>query len=144
MMDTMMNVANNVHGGILTVILVLLVIFDTALALEIRLPKGLFLSKRMLMGSVYNLGISMIPLLCDILIRSSLVGDIDALVIRVAMLAFFVAVLMGILGSSIVNYSIAYPRAKAALKIAEKLFPKELQQKMDALGGEDDDGKSDK
>ena len=68
-MDTMMNIANNVHGGILTIILVFVVIFDTALALKIRLPKGLFLSKRMLMGAMYNLSVSMIPLLCDILTR---------------------------------------------------------------------------
>lgn len=143
-MDTIMDIANNVHGGILTVILIFVVIFDTALALKIRLPKGLFLSKRMLMGSVYNLSISMIPLLCDILTRSPLVGNIDALVIRVVMLVFFVAIMMGVLGSCIANYSIAYPRAKAALKIAEKLFPNELQQKIDALGGDNDDRKSNK
>lgn len=143
-MDTMMNIANNVHGGILTVILVFVVIFDTALALKIRLPKGLFLSKRMLMGAMYNLSISMIPLLCDILTRSSLVCDVDVLVIRVVMLAFFVAILMGVLGSCVANYSIAYPRAKVALQLSEKFFPKELQQKIDALGGEDDGGKSDK
>lgn len=138
-MDQLVNIASNIHGGVLTGILVLLVVVDTSLALKTRLPKGLFLSKRLLMGSGYNLLISSIPLFCDLLIKFGHVNDSDELTIRFAMIVAFVAILAGVTGSCVTNYVIAYPNAGHVVKIVEKFLPRELQQKLSVLEGEDND-----
>ena len=49
------------------------------------------------------------------------------------MICSFVAVFLGIFGSCITNYSIAFPNAKIAAKIVEKFLPAELNAKLTGI-----------
>ena len=48
------------------------------------------------------------------------------------MICSFVAVFLGIFGSCITNYSIAFPNAKIAAKIVEKFLPAEFESKVNS------------
>lgn len=135
MTNEIVKLLNETHGGVFTAILILCVVIDTALALKSRLPKGLFLSKRLLMGAGYNLFIATVPLLCDLLSRTSYVNQSDLMIIRILTIIVFIAVLFGVVGSCIANYAVAFPSAKFAWKIAEKLLPQELKKKLESAEG---------
>ena len=49
------------------------------------------------------------------------------------MICSFIAVFLGIFGSCITNYSIAFPDAKFAAKIVEKFLPAELEAKVNSV-----------
>ena len=135
MTNEIVKLLNETHGGVFTAILILCVVIDTALALKSRIPKGLFLSKRLLMGAGYNLFIATVPLLCDLLSRMSYVNQSDLMIIRILTIIVFIAVLFGVVGSCIANYAVAFPNAKFAWKIAEKLLPQELKKKLESAEG---------
>ena len=135
MTNEIVKLLNETHGGVFTAILILCVVIDTALALKSRIPKGLFLSKRLLMGAGYNLFIATVPLLCDLLSRTSYVNQSDLMIIRILTIIVFIAVLFGVVGSCIANYAVAFPNAKFAWKIAEKLLPQELKKKLESAEG---------
>lgn len=135
MTNEIIRLLNETHGGVFTAILIFCVVIDTGLALKTRLPKGLFLSKRLLMGAGYNLFIATVPLLCDILSRTQYINQADSVVIRILTIIVFMAVLFGVVGSCIANYAVAFPNAKFAWKIAENLLPQELKKKLESAEG---------
>lgn len=135
MTNEIVKLLNETHGGVFTAILILCVVIDTALALKSRLPKGLFVSKRLLMGAGYNLFIATVPLLCDLLSRTRYVNQSDLMIIRILTIIVFIAVLFGVVGSCIANYAVAFPNAQFAWKIAEKLLPQELKKKLESAEG---------
>lgn len=135
MTNEIIRLLNETHGGVFTAILIFCVVIDTGLALKSRLPKGLFLSKRLLMGAGYNLFIATVPLLCDILSRTQYINQADSIVIRILTIIVFMAVLFGVVGSCIANYAVAFPNAKFAWKIAENLLPQELKKKLEIAEG---------
>lgn len=124
---------NTIHGGILTSILLIIMIFDTVFALKSRIQDGKFLSSRLLTGSISNIFIAIIPAACDFLIKITDLNNIDIFCIRLVMICSFVAVFLGIFGSCITNYSIAFPNAKIAAKIVEKFLPAELEAKVNGI-----------
>lgn len=124
---------NTIHGGILTSILLITMIFDTVFALKSRIKDGKFLSSRLLTGSISNIFIAIIPAACDFLIKITDLNNIDIFCIRLVMICSFVAVFLGIFGSCITNYSIAFPNAKIAAKIVEKFLPAELDAKLNGI-----------
>ena len=124
---------NTIHGGILTSILLIIMIFDTVFALKSRIKDGRFLSSRLLTGSISNIFIAIIPAACDFLIKITDLNNIDIFCIRLVMICSFVAVFLGIFGSCITNYSIAFPNAKIAAKIVEKFLPAELDAKLNGI-----------
>lgn len=124
---------NTIHGGILTSILLIIMIFDTVFALKSRIKDGRFLSSRLLTGSISNIFIAIIPAACDFLIKITDLNNIDIFCIRLVMICSFVAVFLGIFGSCITNYSIAFPNAEIAAKIVEKFLPAELDAKLDSV-----------
>ena len=124
---------NTIHGGILTSILLIIMIFDTVFALKSRIKDGKFLSSRLLTGSISNIFIALIPAACDFLIKITDLNNIDIFCIRLVMICSFVAVFLGILGSCITNYSIAFPNAEIAAKIVEKFLPAELDAKVNGI-----------
>ena len=124
---------NTIHGGILTSILLIIMIFDTVFALKSRIKDGRFLSSRLLTGSISNIFIAIIPAACDFLIKITDLNNIDIFCIRLVMICSFVAVFLGIFGSCITNYSIAFPNAKIAAKIVEKFLPAELEAKVNGI-----------
>lgn len=124
---------NTIHGGILTSILLIIMIFDTVFALKSRIKDGRFLSSRLLTGSISNIFIAIIPAACDFLIKITDLNDIDIFSIRLVMICSFVAVFLGIFGSCITNYSLAFPDAKIAAKIVEKFLPAELDAKLNGI-----------
>lgn len=138
-MTQILSIAENIHGGVLSLILLFAVMMDTGLALKIRIPKGQFLSKRLLIGAGYNLALSIIPVICDILISNKWFNSVDILTLRVVMIIAFLAVGLGVLGSCIANYSVAYPQAKRARKLAEKFLPKELEEKLKHIEADEGD-----
>ena len=129
-MDQLITFFNTIHGGILTSILLIIMIFDTVFALKSRIKDGKFLSSRLLTGSISNIFIAIIPAACDLLIKITDLNNIDIFCIRLVMICSFVAVFLGIFGSCITNYSIAFPNAKIAAKIVEKFLPAELEAKV--------------
>ena len=135
MTNEIVRLLNETHGSVFTAILIFCVVIDTGLALKTRLPKGLFLSKRLLMGAGYNLFIATVPLLCDILSRTHYINQADSMIIRILTIIVFVAVLFGVVGSCIANYAVAFPNAKFAWKIAENLLPQELKKKLENSEG---------
>lgn len=124
---------NTIHGGILTSILLIIMIFDTVFALKSRIKDGRFLSSRLLTGSISNIFIAIIPAACDFLIKITDLNNIDVFCIRLVMICSFVAVFLGIFGSCITNYSIAFPNAKIAAQIVEKFLPAELDAKLNSI-----------
>lgn len=124
---------NTIHGGILTSILLIVMIFDTVFALKSRIKDGRFLSSRLLTGSISNIFIAIIPAACDFLIKITDLNNIDIFSIRLVMICSFVAVFLGIFGSCITNYSLAFPDAKIAAKIVEKFLPAELDAKLNGI-----------
>ena len=124
---------NTIHGGILTSILLIIMIFDTVFALKSRISDGRFLSSRLLTGSISNIFIAIIPAACDFLIKITDLNNIDIFCIRLVMICSFVAVFLGIFGSCITNYSIAFPNAKIAAKIVERFLPAELEAKVNGI-----------
>lgn len=132
-MDQLTTFFNSIHGGILTSILLITMIFDTVFALKSRISDGRFLSSRLLTGSISNIFIAIIPGLCDFLIKITDLNNIDIFCIRLVMICSFVAVFLGIFGSCITNYSIAFPNAKFAAKIVEKFLPAELEAKVTSV-----------
>lgn len=108
-------------------------IFDTVFALKSRIKDGRFLSSRLLTGSISNIFIAIIPAACDFLIKITDLNNIDIFCIRLVMICSFVAVFLGIFGSCITNYSIAFPNAKIAAKIVEKFLPAELEAKVNGI-----------
>lgn len=124
---------NTIHGGILTSILLIVMIFDTVFALKSRIKDGRFLSSRLLTGSISNIFIAIIPAACDFLIKITDLNNIDIFCIRLVMICSFVAVFLGIFGSCITNYSIAFPNAAFAAKIVEKFLPAELDAKLNGI-----------
>ena len=124
---------NTIHGGILTSILLIIMIFDTVFALKSRIKDGRFLSSRLLTGSISNIFIAIIPAACDFLIKITDLNNIDIFCIRLVMICSFVAVFLGIFGSCITNYSIAFPNAKIAAKLVEKFLPAELEAKVNGI-----------
>lgn len=124
---------NTIHGGILTSILLIIMIFDTVFALKSRIKDGRFLSSRLLTGSISNIFIAIIPAACDFLIKITDLNNIDVFCIRLVMICSFVAVFLGIFGSCVTNYSIAFPNAKIAAKIVEKFLPAELEAKVNGI-----------
>ena len=124
---------NTIHGGILTSILLIIMIFDTVFALKSRIKDGRFLSSRLLTGSISNIFIAIIPAACDFLIKITDLNSIDIFSIRLVMICSFVAVFLGIFGSCITNYSLAFPDAKIAAKIVEKFLPAELDAKLNGI-----------
>lgn len=108
-------------------------IFDTVFALKSRISDGRFLSSRLLTGSISNIFIAIIPAACDFLIKITDLNNIDIFCIRLVMICSFVAVFLGIFGSCITNYSIAFPNAKIAAKIVEKFLPAELDAKLNSV-----------
>lgn len=135
MTNEIVRLLNETHGGVFTAILIFCVVIDTGLALKTRLPKGLFLSKRLLMGAGYNLFIATVPLLCDVLSRTHYINQADSIIIRILTIIVFIAVLFGVVGSCIANYAVAFPNAQFAWKIAEKLLPQELKKKLESAEG---------
>ena len=135
MTNEIVRLLNETHGGVFTAILIFCVVIDTGLALKTRLPKGLFLSKRLLMGAGYNLFIATVPLLCDVLSRTHYINHADSIIIRILTIIVFMAVLFGVVGSCIANYAVAFPNAKFAWKIAENLLPQELKKKLESAEG---------
>lgn len=129
-MDQFITFFNTIHGGILTSILLIIMIFDTVFALKIRIKDGRFLSSSLITGSISNIFIAIIPAACDFLIKITDLNNIDIFCIRLVMICSFVAVFLGIFGSCITNYSIAFPNAKIAAKIVEKFLPAELDAKV--------------
>lgn len=132
-MDQLTTFFNTIHGGILTSILLIIMIFDTVFALKSRVRDGRFLSSRLLTGSISNIFIAIIPATCDFLIKITYLNNIDIFCIRLVMICSFVAVFLGIFGSCITNYSIAFPNAKIAAKIVEKFLPAELEDKLNRV-----------
>lgn len=132
-MDQLTTFFNTIHGGILTSILLIIMIFDTVFALKSRVGEGRFLSSRLLTGSISNIFIAIIPAACDFLIKITDLNNIDIFCIRLVMICSFVAVFLGIFGSCITNYSIAFPNAKFAAKIVEKFLPAELEAKVTSV-----------
>ena len=132
-MDQLITFFNTIHGGILTSILLIIMIFDTVFALKSRIGDGRFLSSRLLTGSISNIFIAIIPAACDFLIKITDLNNIDIFCIRLVMICSFVAVFLGIFGSCITNYSIAFPNAKIAAKIVEKFLPAELEAKVNGI-----------
>lgn len=132
-MDQLTTFFNTIHGGILTSILLIIMIFDTVFALKSRIKDGRFLSSRLLTGSISNIFIAIIPAACDLLIKITDLNNIDIFCIRLVMICSFVAVFLGIFGSCITNYSIAFPNAKIAAKIVEKFLPAELDAKLSGI-----------
>lgn len=129
-MDQLTTFFNTIHGGILTSILLIIMIFDTVFSLKSRIRDGKFLSSSLITGSISNIFIAIIPAACDFLIKITNLNSTDIFVIRLVMICSFVAVFLGIFGSCITNYSIAYPNAKIAAKIVEKFLPAELESKV--------------
>lgn len=129
-MDQLTTFFNTIHGGILTSILLIIMIFDTVFSLKSRIRDGRFLSSSLITGSISNIFIAVIPAACDFLIKITDLNNIDIFCIRLVMICSFVAVFLGIFGSCITNYSIAFPNAKIAAKIVEKFLPSELESKV--------------
>lgn len=129
-MDQLTTFFNTIHGGILTSILLIIMIFDTVFSLKSRIRDGKFLSSSLITGSISNIFIAIIPAACDFLIKITTLNSTDIFVIRLVMICSFVAVFLGIFGSCVTNYSIAYPNAKIAAKIVEKFLPAELESKV--------------
>lgn len=129
-MDQLITFFNTIHGGILTSILLIIMIFDTVFSLKSRIRDGKFLSSSLITGSISNMFIAIIPAACDFLIKITALNNIDIFCIRLVMICSFVAVFLGIFGSCITNYSIAFPNAKIAAKIVEKFLPAELDAKV--------------
>ena len=129
-MDQLITFFNTIHGGILTSILLIIMIFDTVFSLKSRIRDGKFLSSSLITGSISNIFIAIIPAACDFLIKITDLNSIDIFCIRLVMICSFVAVFLGIFGSCITNYSIAFPNAKIAAKIVEKFLPAELDAKV--------------
>lgn len=129
-MDQLTTFFNTIHGGILTSILLIIMIFDTVFSLKSRIRDGKFLSSSLITGSISNIFIAIIPAACDFLIKITKLNSTDIFVIRLVMICSFVAVFLGIFGSCVTNYSIAYPNAKIAAKIVEKFLPAELESKV--------------
>lgn len=132
-MDQLITFFNTIHGGILTSILLIIMIFDTVFALKSRIKDGRFLSSRLLTGSISNIFIAIIPAACDFLIKITDLNTIDIFCIRLVMICSFVAVFLGIFGSCITNYSLAFPNATIAAKIVEKFLPAELEAKVNGV-----------
>lgn len=132
-MDQLTTFFNTIHGGILTSILLVIMIFDTVFALKSRVRDGRFLSSRLLTGSLSNIFIAVIPAACDFLIKITDLNAIDVFCIRLVMICSFIAVFLGIFGSCITNYSIAFPNAKIAANIVEKFLPAELDAKLNSV-----------
>lgn len=132
-MDQLTTFFNSIHGGVLTSILLIIMIFDTVFALKSRISDGRFLSSRLLTGSISNIFIAIIPAVCDFLIKITDLNNIDIFCIRLVMICSFVAVFLGVFGSCITNYSIAFPNAKFAAKIVEKFLPAELEAKVTSV-----------
>lgn len=132
-MDQLITFFNTIHGGILTSILLIIMIFDTVFALKSRISDGRFLSSRLLTGSISNIFIAIIPAACDFLIKITDLNTIDIFCIRLVMICSFIAVFLGIFGSCITNYSIAFPNAKIAARIVEKFLPAELEAKLNSV-----------
>lgn len=132
-MDQLTTFFNAIHGGVLTSILLIIMIFDTVFALKSRIKDGRFLSSRLLTGSISNIFIAIIPAACDFLIKITDLNNIDIFCIRLVMICSFVAVFLGIFGSCITNYSIAFPNATIAAKIVEKFLPAELDAKLNGI-----------
>lgn len=124
---------NTIHGGILTSILLIIMVFDTVFSLKSRIRDGKFLSSSLITGSISNIFIALIPAACDFLIKISDLNNIDIFCIRLVMICSFVAVFLGIFGSCITNYAIAFPNAKIAAKIVEKFLPAELEAKLNSV-----------
>ena len=129
-MDQLTTLFNTIHGGILTSILLIIMIFDTVFSLKSRIRDGKFLSSSLITGSISNIFIAIIPAACDFLIKITDLNNIDIFCIRLVMISSFVAVFLGIFGSCITNYSLAFPNAKTAAKIVEKFLPAELESKV--------------
>lgn len=129
-MDQLTTFFNTIHGGILTSILLIIMIFDTVFSLKSRIRDGKFLSSSLITGSISNIFIAIIPAVCDFLIKITNLNNTDIFCIRLVMICSFVAVFLGIFGSCITNYSIAYPNAKIAAKVVEKFLPAELDAKV--------------
>ena len=129
-MDQLTTFFNTIHGGILTSILLIIMIFDTVFSLKSRIRDGKFLSSSLITGSISNMFVSIIPAACDFLIKITNLNNIDIFCIRLVMICSFVAVFLGIFGSCITNYSIAFPNARIAAKIVEKFLPAELDAKV--------------
>ena len=129
-MDQLTTFFNTIHGGVLTSILLIVMIFDTVFSLKSRIRDGKFLSSSLITGSISNIFIAIIPAACDFLIKITNLNNIDIFSIRLVMICSFVAVFLGIFGSCITNYSIAFPNAKIAAKIVEKFLPSELESKV--------------
>lgn len=132
-MDQLTTFFNSIHGGILTSILLITMIFDTVFALKSRISDGRFLSSRLLTGSISNIFIAIIPAACDFLIKITDLNNIDIFCIRLVMICSFIAVFLGIFGSCITNYSIAFPNAKIAARIVEEFLPAELEAKLNSV-----------
>ena len=132
-MDQLTTFFNTIHGGILTSILLIIMIFDTVFSLKSRIRDGKFLSSSLITGSISNIFIAIIPAACDFLIKITNLNNTDIFCIRLVMICSFVAVFLGIFGSCITNYSIAYPNAKIAAKIVEKFLPSELESKVNSV-----------
>lgn len=132
-MDQLTTFFNTIHGGILTSILLIVMIFDTVFALKIRIKDGRFLSSSLITGSISNIFIAIIPAACDFLIKITDLNKMDVFAIRLVMICSFVAVFLGLFGSCITNYSIAFPNAKIAAKIVEKFLPAELDAKLNSV-----------
>lgn len=132
-MDQLMTFFNTIHGGILTSILLIIMIFDTVFALKSRISDGRFLSSSLITGSISNIFIAIIPAACDFLTKITDLNSIDIFCIRLVMICSFIAVFLGIFGSCITNYSIAFPNAKIAAKIVEKFLPAELEAKVNGV-----------
>lgn len=132
-MDQLTTFFNTIHGGVLTSILLIIMIFDTVFALKSRIKDGRFLSSKLLTGSISNIFIAIIPAACDFLIKITDLNNIDIFCLRLVMICSFVAVFLGIFGSCITNYSLAFPNAKIAAKIVEKFLPAELDAKLNGI-----------
>lgn len=141
-MDQLITFFNTIHGGILTSILLIIMIFDTVFSIKSRIRDGKFLSSSLITGSISNIFIAIVPAACDFLIKITDLNNIDIFSIRLVMICSFVAVFLGIFGSCITNYSIAFPNAKIAAKIVEKFLPAELESKVknveDTLNAKDE------
>lgn len=129
MVENIIEVVKDIQGWTLTLILMLLVFSDTFLALKTRVPMGQFLSKKLLMGSGYNMLLSSVPLVSQFMINSDFTNTSDDLVLRLVMVFMFAVGFLGIFGSCLVNYTLAYPNSEKALVFVKQFLPSELEEK---------------
>lgn len=127
----------HIHGSTMSIVLIMMVLFETLLVLDANLRKyKKWMSKSLIVGFLVHIAYAFIPFGLDLFVFKNVFiapSPEDLVVVRVFTWGIFLIVSIGMLGSILANVAVAFPNFWPVVRFVEKYLPEEYQSKLNKI-----------